>query len=317
MYFSKNPKTLQYFCFTDNIEDCDVAIVPISNELYFKNGLVKKLDLFIENAKKAKKSIWACSSGDNGLSYRNSEVTIFRTSGFDSKLSNNTVLMPCFIDDPIEHFRNQEIYFINKSTNIKIGFVGNASGSWLKFSRELFSYVVYNFKILAKKEFVDFQHFYPASIKRFWFLRKMARNQNFETDFILRNEYRGGSKTKEEVERTTHDFFQNIIHNPYTFCKRGGGNFSVRFYETVAMGRIPVFLSTDSRLPMQELINWEEHCLISSADNFIENIIKLHQKISDAEFLEMQQKNRILYQEKLNRVNFFIEIAKNHDNFTK
>ncbi len=89
---------------------------------------------------------------------------------------------------------------------------------------------------------------------------------------------------------------------------RGGGNFSVRFYETLAVGRIPVLLNTDCLLPLDKLINWQEHCVILDESEYRSlgnKIMKFHNDLSDEEFVELQKRNRKLWEDFLTRHSFF------------
>jgi hypothetical protein len=55
------------------------------------------------------------------------------------------------------------------------------------------------------------------------------------------------------------EFYQNLAATDYTLCVRGGGNFSKRFYETLALGRIPVLVDTDCLLPFESVLKWGDH----------------------------------------------------------
>ncbi len=85
-------------------------------------------------------------------------------------------------------------------------------------------------------------------------------------------------------------------------CVRGSGNFSVRLYETLAMGRIPVFVNTDCILPFTEAIDWKEHVVWVEADE-IDNIgtivFEFHKTLSKDSFVQLQQRNRSLWESKL------------------
>ena len=73
------------------------------------------------------------------------------------------------------------------------------------------------------------------------------------TNYILRSKYRAGvSREKDPFHPSRLEFVNNILGSDYTVCMRGGGNFSVRFYETLSLGRIPVFIDTDCLLPWHE-----------------------------------------------------------------
>jgi hypothetical protein len=82
----------------------------------------------------------------------------------------------------------------------------------------------------------------------------LRKNKLIDTNFILRNKYRAGVTSESQRECATRAFFDNIFNNPYTFCLRGAGNFSVRFYETIVMGRIPLLIDIDIRLPIEGVI---------------------------------------------------------------
>ena len=58
-----------------------------------------------------------------------------------------------------------------------------------------------------------------------------------------------------------------MLESDYIVCLRGGGNFSKRFYETLAMGRIPLFINTDCNLPFEEEIDWRRYCLIVESND--------------------------------------------------
>ena len=128
-------------------------------------------------------------------------------------------------------------------------------------------------------------------------------------NFVFRNQYRAGVKTAEDKHKTTLDFFENIAANPYTFCLRGAGNYSGRFYETLAMGRIPFVVATDFKLPLVEIVNWEEHCVLATDTNICETLIDFHQKTTADDLEKIQVKNRNLWLQFLSREAYFTTLS--------
>lgn len=74
-------------------------------------------------------------------------------------------------------------------------------------------------------------------------------NSNIETNFILRNGFWAPGINKLQARK---EYIENIDTNLFTFCYRGAGNFSYRFYDVMMMGRIPILIKTDSLYPFED-----------------------------------------------------------------
>ena len=81
----------------------------------------------------------------------------------------------------------------------------------------------------------------PATLLRAKALKKLTRDSRVETRFVVRRSYKAGAYTADRSHQTVIDFYNNILNTDYTVCVRGYGNWSVRLYETLACGRIPIF----------------------------------------------------------------------------
>lgn len=301
-----NESLLKKYLLVDTVQESDIVIVPIDIDWFFKNNQKKWLYDFIDEANRLNKKVWVYTAGDFGITL-NRDVYTFRLGGFNSKLDEKTFVLPSFIMDPYIGLK-KEFIALSKPEIPTIGFVGHANGSYFKLCKEFFIYCRHNLNRMIKASFSDYQSFYPSSRKRYQFLIALQKNSKIKTDFVFRSQYRAGASDKELREITSRDFFENINANAYTFCLRGAGNFSVRFYETLAMGRIPLVIDTDFRLPLDHLINWENHCVIATENNFMEKLIDFHKNISDDDFQQMQINNRNLWVNHLNREAYFNEM---------
>jgi hypothetical protein len=133
----------------------------------------------------------------------------------------------------------------------------------------------------------------------------------------LRKKYRAGVTNEIDRQKTTKEFYDNIQDSQYVVCVRGAGNFSVRFYETLAMGRIPVFIDTDCLLPHKDSINWKDHVVwVDYRDRNLvaQKVANFHHSLDKEAFENLQQSNRRLWEEKLTLGGFFIHHFK-RDNF--
>lgn len=104
------------------------------------------------------------------------------------------------------------------------------------------------------------------------------------------------------------EFYNNLRDSDYVVCIRGAGNFSVRFYEALAMGRIPIFINTDCALPFDKEINWKKHVVwveYKERNQVAQKVKKFHEELSGEDFIDLQQTNRNLWETKLTLSGFF------------
>ena len=308
LHYIPNALSNQFYKIINDISEADIVIVSIDiNTFYSKKDGTTWLFDFIDTAINLKKIVWIYTSGDYGITI-DKPVYTFRASGFESKLNDKTFILPSFINNPYDGNLGISFQTISKTTKPSIGFVGNANGSLKKYISEYLLYQRYCFKRFFKIIHTDKQFFYPSSCKRYTFLQKLQNNDAITTDFIFRDKYRAGVKTEFDKTKTTQEFYQNILLNPYVFCLRGAGNFSVRFYETLAMGRIPVVIKSDFQLPLHNQINWNKHCLLLDENDFESQFILFHNQISEDNFIKMQMDNLILWNQFLSRELYFKNI---------
>jgi hypothetical protein len=74
------------------------------------------------------------------------------------------------------------------------------------------------------------------------------------------------------------------------------------------MGRIPVLIDTDVRLPLEGVINWKNHCVITSEKEVEATLIDFHHYIKAEDFEQMQIKNRSLWLNYLRRDQYFTHL---------
>lgn len=301
-----NEKAKSNFCFTDSIQEADVAIFPVDIVSFLKKDKKDFFKNWLKEISAYDIPILVYAAGDFGFSLEKPNIITFRLGGFNSKLGKKTYIMPSFVGDPYDKILQEDFYLISKKSKPTIGFVGNANGSFFKLCKEFGLFARRNLINLWNKSPEDYHAFYPSSTKRYKLLQKLEKDNRIESNFILRNKYRAKDKSENNKEKTTLEFFKNIQDNLYVFCLRGNGNFSVRFYETLIMGRIPVLVDTDVRLPLADEINWSKYCLLVSEDSIVEDLIKFHVSKTDSELKEIQISNRKLMLEKLNRIDYFI-----------
>jgi hypothetical protein len=138
-----------------------------------------------------------------------------------------------------------------------------------------------------------FQYFYDSGLK---------------TNFILRDTYIFNLKDKQKKE-----FEDNMNNNLFTLCYRGRGNFSVRFYETLMRGRIPIQINSSSIFPYEDEIDYSDVGIFIEEDDLdkvdLKKIVKDYYNSKSAdELLEIQKNNRRIYEEYFHPDVYFSQI---------
>ncbi|GAL67605.1 exostosin domain-containing protein [Jejuia pallidilutea] len=312
LVFKKNKNLLRYYQIVEDIKIADVVVCPINYEAIFKHHRIA-LNALLDTSKKHNKTLWVFTAGDYGFTTFLPNVFTFRSGGFNSTLSENVFVLPSFINDPYNEFLNSDFKPLPKQEKPSIGFVGHAQSGILKYLKEYNNHLKYQFKRFFRVILADKQKFYPSSVKRARYLQKLALNKDIDTSFVLRHKYRAGEDSPLKQKQSEIEFYNNIFKNAYTFCLRGVGNFSVRFYETLAVGRIPIVINTDCRFPLENEIDWHKQCLIideTSKKPLVKHILEFHNNLSASEFEAIQKSNRDLWLNVLTREAYFLQVYK-------
>ena len=289
-----------------DIKISNLLCIPMPINYYFENKLFYLINKYNEYCKKYNINGYGVISGDFCRKYPEfNKIIYFRMGGFRSTLSKNNQGFPASLSDQLVNlFGLQKIVTNKKSVKPKIGFCGHATASKSTYTKQTIKFILENMKRFLSDPFCkDYEKFFQSGFKRYQILKKIEKDDRFLTSFIFRDQYRAGAKNKREREITTRDHYNNIINSDYTICIRGTGNFSIRFYETLMMGRIPILIDTDCILPFTKMINWDKHILIvdwNDLDNFSDIVLDFHKKITDRHFIEMQKNNRKLWLDQLN-----------------
>lgn len=127
----------------------------------------------------------------------------------------------------------------------------------------------------------------------------LENNEHIEKNFILKKEYWGGNPHNINL---IEQFTKNVILSHFTVCNRGNGNYSMRFYQVLSAGRIPVLIDTDLIFPFEDKINWRKIIIIGSDENEVINMILKWWAKKDIE--EIQRKCKEVYETYFNRKNF-------------
>lgn len=301
------------FTFVTSIQEADHVILTMSWNYYVTTKQTKKVFDLIEKSAAKSKNVIINNAGDFGFKMPFlKNCIVLSVGGYFSKITKNEQVIPSFIEDPLKkQFGLRKIVDSNYTTKPVIGFCGQANPSFVNRFKEVFYTTLRNFKSRIGLSREEPQQVLSTSYLRAKVLNRLLHSSIVKTNFIFRKKYRAGAVTKDQRKQTTQEFYDNLKDSQYVVCVRGAGNFSVRLYETLAMGRIPVFVNTDCNLPLRDQINWKEHVVWVEANeiNLIaEKIIDFHSSLSSLDFINLQKENRRLWEEKLTLKGYFKNI---------
>lgn len=248
--------------------------------------------------------------GDSLEDVEGNNVIILRTSKYRSTLLPNEIICP-----PVSSDLGTEtsLTILPKPKRPSIGFVGKASipqsansiRKYFKYGRRdhalsLLSVIIPG--IGSRRSGLYFR------TKAIHFLKQ---SEELDCNFIIRDFW--GRRVKANVNNKhgalRAEFVDNIVQNVYTLCVRGAGNFSLRFFEVLSAGRIPLIIDTDLPLPMSEVIDYKKFCVFVDHSQLsdIGRLLVCHHSELDGDALEqMQQDARKTYNEKL-RIDVFLK----------
>ncbi|PVW16468.1 exostosin domain-containing protein [Marixanthomonas spongiae] len=303
------------FQLVETITEADVVVLPMAWNYYVKNRQLPKALECIEAAKASQKQVWSYNAGDFGVKIPEFDhVKVFRFSGYRANGQKGHCGMPVFITDYLtQHYEEEAFLKKHYSPKPVVGFCGQADDRVLTTGKELFRTLFYLMQSKLGLRAEEPQTVGSTSRLRAALLKTLERSDVIADNFIKRKQYRAGVTKNKAQHRTTKEFYDNILQSDYVLCVRGAGNFSVRFYETLMMGRIPVYIDTDGYLPLQDTIDWRNHVVwvdYNERHQVAQKVKAFHDALSAPDFIALQQSNRTLWKEKLTLGGFFKELVK-------
>ena len=289
-----------------NLEEAHILLIPYDINYYFDNRHSSYLEKY--NSLCGLHGIRGIGiiSGDFGVNFPPyGNLTYVRYGGFKKQLDINNKGFPAALSDQnMKLFSTERVSINEKKERPTIGFCGHATNNATTYLHQSFNFVRENISRFFKDPLNSvYEPIFQSANERYKILKKLEIYPEIITNFIYRDKYRAGANTEYQLKRTTMEHYQNIRSSDYVICLRGTGNFSIRFYETLMMGRIPIFIDTDCFLPFSNLIAWKDHIIIVKWDeisNLKDAILNFHQNISSNDFKHVQKSNRMLWKEKLN-----------------
>ena len=292
-----------------NEEDADVLILPLTWNYYLKYGKLSDAMNTIKEYEKYKKPILSWASGDYSLKIPDGNYILLQHNLSKSKLKKNQYAYPAIIRDPIS---NLKLYGIDVSSpfyNFSISFCGVANRNFIDKYENLLKEFLFKIKSKIKKRYLDLDAPISGMKLRGDILDSLVRSTELRTNIIIRNPK---DRVKIKKQKYKIEYWDNMLSAPFTLCIRGNGNFSVRLYETLALGRIPVIIDTDCVFPLENQIDWRRHCIFifdKDAQKAVRTAEQLIGRMSDDEIRKIQLINRKFWFDSLSFAGFYYSFS--------
>jgi hypothetical protein len=147
---------------------------------------------------------------------------------------------------------------------------------------------------------------------------QLTKAPHVDARFLIRSQFSFNAvgvlvpgATRENAQRQRDEFVANMLDTEYHLCTRGYGNCSIRLYEALSCGRIPVLIDTSCVMPWQERIAWRYHLVWideSEIDQIDTRLSSVHAGFSPEAFADRQARCRSLFHHWLRPEAFFARL---------
>jgi hypothetical protein len=243
---------------------------------------------------------------DSEASVRDQRTIVFRTSIVKGRSGPHEQAMPWFTDGFPSRYRGRPPLRPYRPIP-SVGFCGAIHRNEFRSPN------------LYRRIFRRHRNQYPIAYPHAPGLRAIAIDtlrdvEGIEHRFIERERFMGGAVRPDgtvdpEIARTTgEEFFENLLNTDYSLCMRGAGNFSIRFYQALSLGRIPLFIDTSCMLPWPDIIDWRGLCVWVDAGDMPalgSTLVREHARMGPEGFAERQRRCRDVWERHLSASGFF------------
>lgn len=258
------------------------------------------------------KSVLVFWHGDSAAPAPLRRAIVFRTSQYRSAIRTNEIMMPAYAEDLLGC---AALSLRRKSDCPTIGFCGwgsykntkNRLGSLVKDALlDLRMLCTGDASLAARKKGLRF---------RMAALRVLRESPLVRTNFLVRSSFSGHRDTARiDPAEGRREFIANMLESDFALSVKGDGNFSLRFYEALSLGRIPLLLDTECVLPLEDIVAYDRFVLrVVPRDlpRMAAIVRDFYDRMTPGEFMRMQREAREAFEHFLN-IESFLRHAVTH-----
>lgn len=297
---------------TNSIADADAVFLPLALNYYLQSNKIQLVNDLCKFCIEYNKICYIWLEGDLEVNLEFSNSVILKNSSSHSRTSNAEIIRPGDVKTDLLHAHfNGKVDPVRYEDKPSIGFDGLAKyPSWRLIALVLKNFTFTLKSIIFSDPFIP-PPVIPLLVKRKKILKRFRQSIQVLSDFNERDSFAAGTRGNDPATRM--EFLENLRRNPYALCIRGSANYSLRFFEALCLGRIPVLIDTDCVLPCEDEIDWPSLIPIIPYNNYKQAsdlLLDFHQQLGPEGLIIRQIECRKIYETFLSREGFFDYVIK-------
>ncbi len=271
---------------TSSLMDSDAVIVPFDLGYWYKN---KDYVNYLKSLARHKKLIILNTTDFLTKTIQINNAIFLRPFLNPGEFAKNTIIIPYEIE-PLLGARTQNPKFIVSF----MGYVPRISPTR----------IFYSIKNSFKNPILG-----NGSIIR-WVMILKIRKAKFTINIVPRNKFSGWKRdNSESTLQNRAEYIKSIEESRYILCPRGDGNQSIRFYETLSAGRVPIIIDSRMVFPLSQSVDLSKFIIILKVNESIatwnEKILEFESSLSDHDFKILSQEICNMYDKYFSYYNFY------------
>lgn len=285
--------------FVEIVEDpqaADYLLIP--HDFYRIAGEREYIERVAKRARECGKKILVFDYSDYDSPISVPDTIIFRYSQYRYKKGENEIIAAPFVQD----LGTAGITLRPKGEKPVVGFCG-----WADFDS-----MRRRLRYYARLLIVEFHALFQGSALRAHrpglYFRRVALNSlrnsaRVISNFMVRKTFSAHAQSiLSDPETVRREYVENMLNSDFVLAPKGDGNYSMRFYEALSLGRIPLLIDTETVLPLEESIDYSSFVLrvpYTDMDRLPEIVADFYASLTQEEFLAMQKRAREMFETKL------------------
>jgi glycosyltransferase involved in cell wall biosynthesis len=284
------------YTITDDITKADLVLVPYKYQWFLRNTMFL-FEECIQTAQQARLPLLIDGVGDIDHTINISNAYVLRIGGYRFVPEQGRIQIPPPSDDLLERCCKGQLQIRKKGVGRPVvGFAGWAKLTLVQHLRTMVKEIPIRLRGICNSRYRAMQ---KGVLWRIRALAVLKRSPLVILNLKERASFSGSAKTAvADMRRLRQELADTVLESDYCLDVRGDANDSTRLFEVLSLGRIPVLLDTERRLPFSDMLDYKEFCLtvdFRDIKKLPERIAEFHNTISPERFEAMQRRAREVF----------------------